>query len=443
MSNISNTAIKLKKSGIAGNTPLDLNFGELALNYADGRLYYKNADGQIVHYQAGGGGSSDSFATINVNSTLVFATSNTDTLSFVGSNGVSVTANAQSKTIKIDGNDIITLAQAAFDKANTGVTTSTDQWSRDKANASFTLAQASFDYANTIISDSQIDQWVRDVSNNTVLHANSAFDKANASTLLAQAAFDKANTGVTISTDQWSRDTANAAFNKANTDAILAQAAFDKANTGTTSSTDQYARDKANLSFNKANTSLTVGQSAYDFANSISISGSSNQIVNGNSNFAIDSTGVVTLNNRTTEFSNASFISTSGVDTIIDTFPITHRTAKYIIQAITGNEIHSKELIVVNNGNTANYLQYSDVKIGDSLMTVYTEIIGTDVNVKVQTSKVNTVIDFVRKTLFKSDLAPSVPSGDLGLVSEIATLIFDNGYDLETVTNSFDYGYLA
>jgi hypothetical protein len=321
---IANTTILLKKSGVPGNVPSSLTYGELGINYHDGKLFYLNSVGQIVQYQSGSGGSSDSFATINVNSTLILATSPTDTLSFVGSNGILVQANTQSKTISVDGNYIITLAQAAFDRANTG----------------------------------------------------------------------------------------------------------------SSSSLDQYAR-------NTANTALSVGQGAFDLANSISKSGSSNQIVNGNSSFVIDSSGVVTLNNKTTEFANASFISNPSIDTIIDTFPLSNKTAKYIIQAIAGNEIHTKEVIVINNGSVANTIQYNDVLIGSSLMTINTNLVGNNVVLSVQTTKVNTVVDFVRKTLFKSNLSPSVPTGDLGLVTQMVSLIFDNGYDLQTVTNSYDYGYLA
>lgn len=43
------TSIKLKKSSIAGRIPSlsDLEFGELAINYADGVLYYKNSSNAI------------------------------------------------------------------------------------------------------------------------------------------------------------------------------------------------------------------------------------------------------------------------------------------------------------------------------------------------------------------------------------------------------------
>ena len=108
---IANTILQVKKSGTPGNTPGSLNFGELALNYADGKLYYKNASGTITFLNTGGTGYS--FTTINSNGSLILATSNTDTLSFTSSNGISITTNTISKTINIDGKII-------FDKANTG-----------------------------------------------------------------------------------------------------------------------------------------------------------------------------------------------------------------------------------------------------------------------------------------------------------------------------------
>jgi hypothetical protein len=40
--------IKLKNSGTAANVPASLEFGELGLNYADGKIYYKNSSNAIV-----------------------------------------------------------------------------------------------------------------------------------------------------------------------------------------------------------------------------------------------------------------------------------------------------------------------------------------------------------------------------------------------------------
>jgi len=55
--------IKLKRSSVTGKIPTDsdLSYGELALNYADGRLYYKNTSNDIASI-SGGGAETDSAA---------------------------------------------------------------------------------------------------------------------------------------------------------------------------------------------------------------------------------------------------------------------------------------------------------------------------------------------------------------------------------------------
>ena len=120
---IANTTLVLKKSGTSGNVPSTLANGELAINYADGKLFYKTPSGTISSI-TGSVGNVDSFSTINVNSSLIIATSNTDTLSFSASNGISVTANTISKTIVIDGGIGVTFTQAAFNTANSAVANS-------------------------------------------------------------------------------------------------------------------------------------------------------------------------------------------------------------------------------------------------------------------------------------------------------------------------------
>jgi hypothetical protein len=52
--------VQLKKSSVAAKVPLasDLAFGELALNYADGKLYYKKTDGTTIDFFQSGSGAS-------------------------------------------------------------------------------------------------------------------------------------------------------------------------------------------------------------------------------------------------------------------------------------------------------------------------------------------------------------------------------------------------
>ena len=50
MSNI----IQIKRSGTSSQVPSSLAFGELAINYADGKLYYKNSSNNIVEFTGSG-----------------------------------------------------------------------------------------------------------------------------------------------------------------------------------------------------------------------------------------------------------------------------------------------------------------------------------------------------------------------------------------------------
>ena len=49
---MANTVIQIKNSGTTGNTPATLNTGELAINYADGKLFYGNASNTAVLFDA-------------------------------------------------------------------------------------------------------------------------------------------------------------------------------------------------------------------------------------------------------------------------------------------------------------------------------------------------------------------------------------------------------
>jgi hypothetical protein len=47
--------IKLRNSGTANSAPTSLEAGELAINYADGKIYYKNSSNAIVQFSSAGG----------------------------------------------------------------------------------------------------------------------------------------------------------------------------------------------------------------------------------------------------------------------------------------------------------------------------------------------------------------------------------------------------
>lgn len=50
--------IKLKRSGTSSQVPSSLEHGEIAINYADGKIFYKNNSNQIVELSSSGSSSS-------------------------------------------------------------------------------------------------------------------------------------------------------------------------------------------------------------------------------------------------------------------------------------------------------------------------------------------------------------------------------------------------
>lgn len=145
---ITNTAIQLKKSGSSGNTPVDLNYGEIALNYADGKLFYKNWLNSIDYIT-----NQDTFSTINANSTLVIASTDSDVLTIQPGTGIEIDANVTSKTItvksdaahsaEIYANGAFSQANAAYALANTLSSGSVDNYSREHSNAAYNRANSS------------------------------------------------------------------------------------------------------------------------------------------------------------------------------------------------------------------------------------------------------------------------------------------------------------
>lgn len=97
---MANTVIKLKRSGTSSSSPSSLEFGELALNYADGELYYKAANGSILKIVSG----ADNFGTINANGTLILADSPSDILDLVAGDNINITGDAVNDRITISSN---------------------------------------------------------------------------------------------------------------------------------------------------------------------------------------------------------------------------------------------------------------------------------------------------------------------------------------------------
>lgn len=91
--------IKIKNSGTASNVPASLEFGELGINYADGKIFYKNSSNTIVEF--GSSGSLDSLSDVVVTSPEEFQGLSYNGITWVNSHIplVSYIRNAESNTI--------------------------------------------------------------------------------------------------------------------------------------------------------------------------------------------------------------------------------------------------------------------------------------------------------------------------------------------------------
>ena len=188
---MANTIIAIKKSATGSAVPSSLAFGELAINYADGKIYYKNVSSSIVEFSP----RANSFGIINASSTLVIADGPGNILSFIPGDNISIVGDAINDriTFSADLSPVLTVANLAFDKANSANVLAFNTGAGANAFASATIAGA-----NTAVG----------AGANTV--GSAAFGKANTAETTAIAAFAQANSsggGIAISTDNTTNDT--------------------------------------------------------------------------------------------------------------------------------------------------------------------------------------------------------------------------------------------
>lgn len=118
---IANTTIRIKKSVVTGNVPTSLANGEIAINSADGKLFYRTPGGSITFIT-----NQSTFATINANNSLILAGTPTDTLTIVAGNNISIDSDTITKKITINGpaSSSITLSDSISSNSSANAATS-------------------------------------------------------------------------------------------------------------------------------------------------------------------------------------------------------------------------------------------------------------------------------------------------------------------------------
>jgi len=95
-----NTTIQIKKSSTTSAAPNSLEFGELAINYSDGKIFWKNTSGTIVSANllslvSGGNG----FGVINANNVLITSDTPNDVFRIDAGDNISIVGDAVNNRI--------------------------------------------------------------------------------------------------------------------------------------------------------------------------------------------------------------------------------------------------------------------------------------------------------------------------------------------------------
>jgi hypothetical protein len=115
---MANTVIQLKYSAIPSAVPVSLANGELAINYADGKLFYRNIAGYVVGFSSGA--NVYNFSTINANGSIITASGANSILSLSPGQNISITGDVINDIVTISANlkPAFDVANAAYNYAN-------------------------------------------------------------------------------------------------------------------------------------------------------------------------------------------------------------------------------------------------------------------------------------------------------------------------------------
>lgn len=399
-----NTVIQLKKSAGTGNTPsaANLAYGELALNYTDGKLFYKNNLDQVKTIYL-----PNLYETVNVNGTLLVPTSATEILTFKPDNYITFTG--------VSGNDTIIIGEtispiALYANATAIASYAHANASYDKANAANIIAQAAFNDSNTRLSTSG-----GTVSGNVTITGN----------LTVQGTLTSVNTQVLSVTDSlielannnssdvldigfygnYSNGTSNLFTGLVRSDTDKIYYLFDTLTEHPTNTSINFANvNISTLNANLVSNSVVIsGVNVFGFANAaFNKANSSIQNTGGTINGNLTVNGELRLSD-VQYFSNTVAITTDTQE-IVDTFTASSwRTAKYTVQiSEAATNYHSTDILLIHDGAVVHKVEYAVVTTTGELGTFDADINTGSVRLLfTATSATNKTLKVVR-TLIES-----------------------------------------
>jgi hypothetical protein len=336
---MANTVIQLKYSATPSAVPASLANGELAINYADGKLFYRNVAGYIVGFSSGA--NVYNFSTINANGSIITASGANSILSLSPGENISITGDIFNDVVTISAN-----LKPAFDVAN-----------------------AAYNYANTLISGGGASVNVGSSAPPLPNVGNMWWDTTSGRLFIYYTDMDSS---------QWveaspSGGSINIASLAANVTPYFS-APFDVANA---------AYNTANATYNFANGVAVNAAAAFAVSNTA--------VQNGSSFITIGDSGILSKN------------TSIGVTTeqILDSFSTNSwRSANYVITMNTSTDYHTTQLTVIHDGTNAYMTEYGLLYTNNilGLFNASIDMVSSSVRLNITPTFTGTSIKVLRTT---------------------------------------------
>jgi Phage tail fibre repeat len=431
---VANTVIQLKKSTVPGNIPNSLETGEIAINTADGILFYKDPSNVIKTIKTDT--TTNAYSTLNVNSSLLIATSNSDILTIDSNGSITITADSFTNKITIGVKESSTSEKGVVQlydgiDSNSIVLAAT----ANAVNAAYTLANAAFystsgilttnyktqeftataNQSSFTITNGYIPEYIQ-VHLNGVLLDTTDYTASDGSNIILNTG---SNSGDTISVGKWFFD--NSIYLSALQELEEFTATANQTNfTITGTYTQDYIKVYRNgVLLEKSEYTATGGNLVvidYPVPENDIISieywGASSYdttpiyvLANNASNTANTALDAANTKLDKLEFGNITSVnattSTNSANQVLDIFSTTeYRSVKYQIQVTSSTDYQISEVILIHNGTNSYLTEYGLVTTNGTLMSYDTEIVSG--NTRLLMSPINNVNNIkIVKTLIE------------------------------------------
>ena len=365
--------VLLKKSSVALKVPLtsDLDYGELALNYTDGKLYFKNASNVIKNFI-----ESDS-VTLDLATDNGATTTNAITvggLSIGSAYSLPTTDGSADQYLKTDGAGVLswaTVSGGGGGSSASDLSITTDTFTGDGSTTTFTLSSAPASDGYIFVAINGVNQ---DISSYSLSGTSLILTAAPASGDLIETR-TISGLSATITTRNYSKYI----YNITSTTSTI---------TGADSNSNTLAYDVGAVDVYHNGIRLVEGDDyTADSETSISLT----QAALNTDTVEVLSYGRAYLVDGWVSVSTA--LSTTDTNQVIDTFAISaYNSAKYFCQVKQSTHIHSTEINVMHNGTNVYITEYATMYSGSSLGTFTADISSGTLRLLFTPTNINTTV---------------------------------------------------